>query len=665
MMKFTSILIFILTFSPFLSLEVLLAEVPKETVLYASQESLLKQNPDAEPIPEPPAPAIQVSKRYVALLNGSVLFGDLKLVGDQYEIKTGTGTVVISQNRVSQIAESMHQIYVYKASQVFVNDLEKRSELLRWCFQYELIDEAEEQLVLLKKYAPDHPMSEVFERRLTFLKNKKEREATEKETKTEAEANGNEELSDAQNGPTYAELQRFAESIPEESIEVFRKKVQPILQRNCMTADCHGPNTETAYRLLRIHPKMGRGEILQNLYASVKQINLAQPEKSPLLRKPVTPHGEDGRTVFVNQDYATYQILIAWTYLVAQNRYVIPRERLLPPQKGAPVFTPTQRGLVRISSHSPAVQVGPCQMWGVDPSLYPQNLYPESYQQNQIPSNTAWVAGGVVAPSTPPLKQQEPQFKLVLPSPTDEEEPLERPENSAENEPEVLPAAAEMNDETEAEAVLQVSGKEEEKLEGTEENSSETEKKPQTVKKRKSGTDWNAVLNSFGEALGETSAEQNPEPVSNTESGQSSNQEPVPGSDSFQTNGTSTVYTPGQNTAQSAFYTPGQSTNEGPVYAPGQSSISRVYAPGQSTATNLKRGNPNAGVTASPIHAAAPRSPADLMNGRDSVQHGGGSYSYGASGTNEGSKAAPAQTRTHVWEQMIEMQGGLQPPAAQ
>ncbi|MDO4858550.1 MAG: hypothetical protein Q4A17_11465 [Thermoguttaceae bacterium] len=634
MMKSISGLNFALVFIFLLAVTSVRGESPKQTVLYASQAPLLEQNPGAEPMPEPPAvPTAKVSKRYIALLNGSILFGDLKLIGDQYEITTETGTVVIPQNRVSQIAESLRQIYDFKASQVFVNDLEKRCELLRWCFQYELVNEAEEQLALLKKYAPDHPMAEVFDRRLTFLKNKKEREALASEN---PEAESTEESAHNQTGPTYAELQRFAASIPEESIEVFRKKVQPILQKNCMMADCHGPNTETPYRLLRIHPKMGRGEILQNLYASVQQINLAQPEQSPLLRKPVTPHGNDGRTVFVNQDYATYQILIAWTYLVARNQYVIPRDRLLPPQPGAPVFTPTQRGLVRISSHSAPVQVGPCQMWGVDPSLYPQNLYPECYPRNQAP-NGAYVAGGVVAPGVP-AAPQEPQYKLLLPHDEEDAEPLESPENDVQNEPDVLPAAAETDAGAESEAVQQVSG--------------EDEEKPKTVK-RKSKTDWNAVLSSFGEALGEMPPEEKkaPQPANS-----------APAETAAPAAEPAVIYTPGQNTAQSAFYAPGQSTNEGPVYAPGQSSISRVYAPGQSSAEKLKRGNVSAGLTASPIHAPAPQSPAELMRGRDSVQHGGGSYTYGASGTSEGSKAAPAQTRTHVWEQMLEMQGGLQQP---
>ena len=66
----------------------------------------------------------------------------------------------------------------------------------------------------------------------------KEKEETPQEEPTE-------DAAESQTGPTYAELQRFAASIPDESIEIFRKKVQPILQRNCMTADCHGPDTET------------------------------------------------------------------------------------------------------------------------------------------------------------------------------------------------------------------------------------------------------------------------------------------------------------------------------------------------------------------------------------------------------------------------------------
>ncbi len=606
------------------------AHAESEQILYASQAPLQEQNPDAEPIPPAPILLAERTQKYIVLQTGSILFGDLKLFGDQYEITTETGTLVFPQTQVTQIADDLHQIYTYRNAQVFVNDLEARCELLRWCLQYELINESDEQLTLLKQYAPEHALVEVFERRLTFLKNKRDREEQSSESENLSE---NSVSQVAQNHITHAELERFSETISQDAFDVFRKKVQPILQKNCMTAECHGPNSVTNYRLLRVSPRMGRGEILQNLYATVQQLNTHQPEKSPFLRKPVTPHGHDSRTVFVNQDYATYQILIAWTYLITQNRYVIPREFLLPPPSSIPVYTPTQRGLVRISSATPAPD-GPWNMSGVDISLYPQTLYPEDYVvKNPYASIQANRPESVKPSNMNPGKM--PPMKLVLPK-----------ENATS---EVVPASGEMPSETKFNQVVPVSG---------EENLPPSENKTKPETSTKTGTDWDAVRRSINEALGETTETEKeieietgkePEVPKNTEENTGETPEELTLED---------YYGPSAGNAGTTYYAPGQHTNEGPIYAPGESSIRRVYRPGQSTADNLRRANPHVGMTASPTAIPAPVSPSALMNGRDSVSHGGGGYHYDPNSRVSGGSASRG---TLQWEQMLELQGVRRP----
>lgn len=668
-----------------------------QTVLYSSQAPLLEQNPDAKPMPEPPAPVPvpENRQRYVELQNGSILAGELKLVGDQYELTTETGTLFISQSQVARIAENLRQIYTHRASLVFVNDVEARCELIRWCFQYELIEEAGVQLELLRKYAPQHPLLEVFERRLEFCAEQKAA-ATEAAAKAAAEPRSAPDAATMESqisvGPTRAELDRLAETLSPDALEIFRKKVQPILQKNCMAVECHGPNSETTFRLLRVSPRMGRGEVLQNLYAALQQINAARPEMSPFLKKPVMPHGPTSQIIFLNQDYATYQILIGWTYLVTQNRYVIPRDRLIPPQHGTPVFTPTQRGLQRISSHS-GVQAGPCQMVGVDPSLYPQSLYPQDYVQRPaftvapaqaVPQNAGAVAGS--SGNFPPMK-------LVLPA----NEKAAAPDSDADvvpasgvTEPEtdvVTPVSAEESAEA-AEGTVgasetensEESAEEEEEEEETEESADSGESVSASPAARDGAVDWAAVRRSISQAVGdeasshEESGKASPKkaaaagklPVSQAEAQEETQEEaqneaPSVLSENVPDSGDSIsgVLNLSASSAGPQVYAPGQSTIEGPIYAPGQSSISRVYAPGTSTASNLQRGNPNAGLAAAPNRVPAPQSPAALMTGRDSVQRSGGSYHYAP---NSGSSSGPASSGgAHVWEQMLEMKGG---PAA-
>lgn len=762
--------------------------------------------------------------RYTMLANGTLIYGSVRFVDDLCEITTGTGTRSFPKNQVDIVADSCRQIYEWRASQIFVNDQEKRCELIQWCFQHEMLSEASEQIALLRQTVPDHRILPVFERRLEFLQRKQD----EARLVPHAPAVGNsvpaESLAVSENGnvsglvllnrdassgvggtsiegtgasfvggtvpgaepvrpqgPTSAELDQLADSLPKDSIEIFRRKIQPILQRNCMTAGCHGPDSETRYRLHRISSQMGRGAVLQNIHASLQQIHLTQPELSPFLRKPVTPHSQDRRIVFANQDYATYQLLIGWTYLVAQNRYVIPQERLLPSSGSAPVYSPTSRGLIRISGRS-GLRAGPCDMWGVDPSLYPQALYPQEYVQTAplaVVQENAVSAGNALS-GTP--SGALPPMRLALPKRENETDPPEEAETAVSAEtiadPAVRPAAGESGEQNEKNAVLPVSSEEkssdppremrdlagEEKLHaetsakqdaehGMEPNA-ETEQdaereaaqdaaqgtKPRTGEKTHRKSPWNTVRNLFRRGGKEDPEDSGPSvdteaySLSNDvrpESDEDADADPdavdagaeneaglgpadseqtdsapevldwqtfrdseeaerlndgddeAPGDgeraemDGEQEAGTNThedardtqtqdpaltaenvLDLNGDPQAPAQYYVPGRHTIETPLYAPGQSSISRVHVPGRSTAENLKRGNPNVGVTGSPMAIPAPKSPAALLNGRDSVSQTGGSYHYDA---NSHSRMPASSGRgTLQWEQMLELQGGVE-----
>lgn len=598
----------------------------------------------AQDAPEPASSTAPVSAslndRYIVMRNGSILYGNLKLIGDEYEITNETGTLILPQTNVVQIAINLQQIYTYRASNVFANDVNGRCELVRWCLQYELLAEAEEQIELLRKYLPTHPLLDVFERRIAFLKEQKEAQVA---GTVENAPNGSEfqsqtivqdsnlNLSDSVHrpiGPSAAELDRMAGTLPAESLEIFRKRIQPVLQKNCMTLGCHGPDAQTQFRLLRISPTMARGELLQNLYSALQQIDLTHPEQSPFLRKPVTPHTNDGRIVFANPDYATYQLLIGWTYLVAQNRYVIPRERLIPSTHGVPSYTPTARGLQRVSSTSSGLGSGPCMMYGVSESLYPQALYPQEYAQRPTVTVPQTVQNPVQNPETNapcPIvdgTRNMPPMKLVLPAVHAAEEP-ENLENSNENT--VIPASGEMEGDASDGPIVPVSGEEIEKASAPVPVPVPTED-VEDMEIR----DWSTFDSSKSERS------------------------------DMPKNETLTPSTPLTPEAPPTVYAPGQHSFEGPIYAPGQNSINgRIYAPGESSADNLRRANPQAGVAASPSPIPAPQSPAQLMYGRDSVERSSNSGAYQYNASSASGTGNSGSNGVLLWEQMLEMQGGL------
>lgn len=668
--------------------------------------------------------SIQKKGKYLVLQNGSILFGDLTLIGDKYELTTRNGTIFLPQENVVQIAENMEQIYAYRASLVFINDVQGRCDLVNWCFQHEMLDKARTQLDLLRKYAPEHPLLDVFERRMEFLQ-KRQTDALASRSPSEltSESNPNSESDSISSFPVVrrppmAELERMADSLPQDAIESFRKKIQPILQKNCMAIGCHGPDSQNAFRLLRISPQMARGELLQNLSATLQQINLTRPELSPFLRKPATPHGLDSRIIFANQDYATYQLLIGWTYLVAQNRYVIPKARLLPPTGGAPVFTPTSRGLLRISQNS-GQSSGPCDMWGVDPSLYPQALYPAEYAAQpptaQEPAQNAQCAqtAQTVLTAPNPRSGAAPKFRMVFPENPQEPNVAQNQEQTETDDPawlaelpnavpqhdapqhddQVRPASGETSP-MDAEPIVPVSAEEEKFPPSASKSTPTSDRKnaSQSTRSNAGNTDWAALRQAI--SLGVGDAPEN-DASGNDAANPDSNQAQTPAFESipqqnatnFSENlvpATSSAQNPAQNPVQALpeepatdwddlsasfapsaqfapsapqIYAPGQNTNENPLYRPGQSSVSEIHIPGKSSASNLQRGNPGMGMTGSPIALPAPQSPASLLHGRDSVQRSNGSYHYDANAKTRG----PASSQGSLqWEQMLEMQGGVE-----
>lgn len=360
-----------------------LAAAQEEVVgLFPTQAALQTQNPYATPIPAPLPMGSEAQlppQRYVLLNNEEVLYGIVTEEGESYRISMGGGVILLNRAQVQWIAPMLQEIYAVKTKKIYLQDVDTRCDLIQWCLKNGLYAEARLEIQRLEQIMPQHPRIEVFNKRLAAMET---HPASSPQTASVTPATGN---FPGVSGPSASELEQMAKSIPDDAIEMYRRRIQPIFLRNCMEIGCHGPDATNDFRLLRPSSTMTRSALLRNIHTTLKQVNLIHPEASPLLRKPVTPHGKDGRYIFANRDYSTYQLLIAWTYLTAQNKYVLPREKMFPGTKPIPTFSPTPHGLERTARTSWQDSVVP--MVGVHPSLFPQALYPDEYTPVQ-PSTT-------------------------------------------------------------------------------------------------------------------------------------------------------------------------------------------------------------------------------------------------------------------------------------
>ncbi|MDO4550868.1 MAG: hypothetical protein Q4C96_06410 [Planctomycetia bacterium] len=316
----------------------------------------------------------------VLLKNQCILEGKVIQQEKNYHILFTQGSMTLPQDQIEFIAKDILEIYRYLRQKISPLDISGRQTLIEWCLKHELIDEATAEIQALEQENVSSPLLEILKLRCHTLQKTLLEQSVEENifSPQDISAHVPEENPRENRGPSNTELQKMANSLPPDVSKIFAKKIQPILLKNCLTTECHGPNTPTEFQLLR--PGRGSRVTLRNMHAALRQINLQNPEASPLLRKPVTRHGQDGHVVFLSPDYPTYQLLIAWTYLVAKNEYVIPRDRLLPPSKSIPMLTPTPTGLQPITTnYSQNDNSTISLMKGVHPDLYPQNLYPSEF----------------------------------------------------------------------------------------------------------------------------------------------------------------------------------------------------------------------------------------------------------------------------------------------
>lgn len=94
------------------------------------------------------------------------------------------------------------------------------------------------------------------------------------------------------------------------SFAFFATKVHPVLLNACAT--CHSQSDVKAFSLVKL---TGRENVSRNLMNSLPYIDAIDPEKSTLLVKAITPHGNAKEAPFRTRNHPAYQTLEAWVLI--------------------------------------------------------------------------------------------------------------------------------------------------------------------------------------------------------------------------------------------------------------------------------------------------------------------------------------------------------------
>jgi hypothetical protein len=246
--------------------------------------------PAALPAAEP-APA---AGKVLLLDNERVLEGDIERADDQYRVRRASGETLVPAGKALYLGATLDDAYAFLRRRANLNDPDERLRLARWCHLYGLRAQALAEVTAAVDLRPDHPEAC---RLLASLR--------QSAGAAPAAAPTSPAAAPESDGPPP--------DLTAESLCAFRTRVQPILMNAC--ANCHAGGHSGAFKLTRVYEDGGanRKVMQRNVAAVLAQLNLRQPQGSPLLTKAVSAHdGKMAQAPLKGRQAPAYRVLEGW-----------------------------------------------------------------------------------------------------------------------------------------------------------------------------------------------------------------------------------------------------------------------------------------------------------------------------------------------------------------
>lgn len=243
---------------------------------------------------------------FLLLRNGRVIQGTISRVGEVYHVAWPHGEIQIKTGAVEFCCRDLDEGYRSKRAIIQQGDIRDHLQLAQWCLRQGLLGYAGRELSEAMAAEPRHPMIGVLERRLRLATRPSH---SVKPSKPSPQRKTNEDLNNLVRG------------MPAGTVETFTRTVQPLLANYCGTAQCHGPGTQSEFKLLRIPvgKPSSRRMTQRNLRTTLKFVDRETPDASRLLSVPIRPHGAAERAVFTDRQIDQYRRIVNWVHQVAKT----------------------------------------------------------------------------------------------------------------------------------------------------------------------------------------------------------------------------------------------------------------------------------------------------------------------------------------------------------
>jgi hypothetical protein len=139
--------------------------------------------------------------------------------------------------------------------------------------------------------------------------------------------------------------------VPNGVVEMFTRKVQPVLVNNCSLSGCHQTGGKLSFQLDRalLRGEANRRTTMHNLEAALALVDRAHPDQSPLLTVPRKTHGGTAGPIFGPRQQQAFNHLVDWVALIVP-----------PPETAAPVAdaaaTPIEASVTKAEGDSAGTQ---------------------------------------------------------------------------------------------------------------------------------------------------------------------------------------------------------------------------------------------------------------------------------------------------------------------
>jgi hypothetical protein len=246
----------------------------------------------------PPGPGV------LLLRNGQMIEGRVSREDDHYLVRFPDGEIRLRSVDVELYCRNLEEGYQRKRAAIAAGNVQDHLDLAQWCQRHKLYRYAADELAAAAAIDPSHPMLGVLRRRQDMAQ-----EPPWQPSAPTAKAAG----------PSAEDLDRMTRGLPPGAVETFAQVVQPLLMNHCMASGCHGPQSETAFRLMRIpvNQPPGRRLTQRNLHAVLQFVNYNDAQASRLLAAISGPHATLKAAIFADRQAGHYKQLADWVNQVS------------------------------------------------------------------------------------------------------------------------------------------------------------------------------------------------------------------------------------------------------------------------------------------------------------------------------------------------------------